>query len=261
MRITGHPTNRLVATSRTLPAVPPSRQGCEAQRRVAGLCPFITHPCRHPQQPPAPSRHTKARIFDGLKTFFPASRSTNVEPAEEPQDVLEYDGEDIEGGSDMKLLDSEGDGLAEDQDVFGPLAVLLVGFLEEEVAAFRRLMDDMEADMVQIVPCSPGMMAGTLQAALEAEVPGSYEQPPLGTRRTVFLSGMVGAEVLEVISAYREAGMPPTVWAAAVPNNYQRVVRELVEEVHADNAAMVRRAQEAQARRALEEASEQDGSE
>lgn len=31
-------------------------------------------------------------------------------------------------------------------------------------------------------------------------------QPPLGTRRTVFLSGMVGAEIMEVIAAYKDEG-------------------------------------------------------
>lgn len=34
----------------------------------------------------------------------------------------------------------------------------------------------------------------------------SLPQPPLGTRRTVFLSGMYGAEVVEVIAAYKDAG-------------------------------------------------------
>jgi hypothetical protein len=31
-------------------------------------------------------------------------------------------------------------------------------------------------------------------------------QPPLGQRRALFLSGMYGSEVVELIAAYREAG-------------------------------------------------------
>jgi hypothetical protein len=50
---------------------------------------------------------------------------------------------------------------------------------------------------------------------------------------------MFGAEVVDVMGAYRDSGLPQPVWAAAVPNNYERVVSELVAEVHADNAAMV----------------------
>ncbi|KAG2433414.1 hypothetical protein HXX76_008472 [Chlamydomonas incerta] len=200
---------------------------------------------------PAPSRAVQARIFDGLKNLFPGSGPKKQEP--EKQSLSEEEeGEEEDEGAEMKRLDAEGGGLAEGQGVFGPLAVLLVGFMAEEVEQFRKFMIDMEADMVKLVPASPAMMAGTLGAALESDFP-QYEQAPLGTRRTVFLSGMVGAEIMEVIAAYKEEGMPPTVWAAAVPNNWGRVVRELVEEVHADNAAMRQRAQEAQARKAMEE--------
>jgi len=42
------------------------------------------------------------------------------------------------------------------------------------------------------------------------------------------------------LSLCAHAGLPPAVFAAAVPNNYGRVVRELLEEVQADDAAMVR---------------------
>ena len=35
------------------------------------------------------------------------------------------------------------------------------------------------------------------------------------------------------------AEMPPCVFAAAVPNNYNRVVKDLVTEVYADHNAMV----------------------
>jgi hypothetical protein len=54
-------------------------------------------------------------------------------------------------------------------------------------------------------------------------------QPPLGQRRAVILSGMYTSEVLEVIAAYKDAGLPPTVFAAAVPNNYGREVGDVVE--------------------------------
>ncbi|GIL61439.1 hypothetical protein Vafri_15888 [Volvox africanus] len=189
-------------------------------------------------------------FFDGLKKILYGSDNSR-KPQLGSQDIDSEEAEEAEG-ADMMRLDSESGGLAEDQSVFGPLAVLLVGFMAEEVEQFRTTMLEIEADMVKIVPCSPSMMGGTLQQALESEIP-KYEQPLLGTRRTVFLSGMIGAEVVEVIAAYKEAGMPPTVWAAAVPNNYTRLVKDLVDEVHADNTAMVRRAQEAQARQAAQQ--------
>ncbi|KAF6256263.1 hypothetical protein COO60DRAFT_131296 [Scenedesmus sp. NREL 46B-D3] len=123
------------------------------------------------------------------------------------------------------------------ENVFGPLAVLVVGFLPEEYEAFRAMMVDIEADMVKVVPCTKALLGGTLQQAMEAEYP-QYEQPPLGQRRALFLSGMYGSEVVVLIAAYREAGLPPCAFAAAVPNSWQRSVRELSEAVWRDQAAM-----------------------
>jgi hypothetical protein len=48
-------------------------------------------------------------------------------------------------------------------------------------------------------------MQATLGQALSSEFP-QYEQPPLGQRRCVFLSGMYGSEVVEIIHAWRQEG-------------------------------------------------------
>ncbi|KAG2449305.1 hypothetical protein HYH02_005461 [Chlamydomonas schloesseri] len=234
---------------------------CRRQQSAIACRPHARGPASWPHHlrlsPGAgPRRAVQARIFDGLKNLFPGSGAKKQPDPEKQSLSEEEEGEEEDEGAEMKRLDAEGGGLAEGQGVFGPLAVLLVGFMAEEVEQFRKFMIDMEADMVKIVPATPAMMGGTLGAALESEFP-TYEQPPLGTRRTVFLSGMVGAEIMEVIAAYKDEGMPPTVWAAAVPNNWGRVVRELAEEVHADNAAMRQRAQEAQARKAMEQEQDQ----
>lgn len=57
----------------------------------------------------------------------------------------------------------------------------------------------------QIIPCTRAMAEGTLLAALESMYP-AYEQPPLGTRRTLFLSGMYSSELVDVVGAYKDAG-------------------------------------------------------
>ena len=64
-------------------------------------------------------------------------------------------------------------------------------------------------------------------------------QPPLGSKRAVILSGMSAAEVMGVIGAYRDAGLPETVWAAAVPANFDRKVAALVDDIYGDHAYMV----------------------
>ncbi|KAK9838493.1 hypothetical protein WJX81_002737 [Elliptochloris bilobata] len=129
--------------------------------------------------------------------------------------------------------------------LFGPLAVLLIGFLQHEVDSFRSMMLDMDADIVRLICCNRAMLRGSLQDALEVDAVPDYEQAAaVGTRRAVILSGMSSAEVLEVIDAYRDAGLPPALWAAAVPMNYERPVRELLEDIARDHAYMMEQRQQ-----------------
>lgn len=118
-------------------------------------------------------------------------------------------------------------------------AVLLVGFQAEDFDSFQGLMLDMDADMVSLHCCDAAMLAGTLREALTASSPG-WRPAPLGTRRAVILSGMYTAEVLDVVGAYRDASLPAAVFAATVPNNYEGVVSELVDEIFSDDKASVR---------------------
>ncbi|KAA6423434.1 MAG: hypothetical protein FRX49_06495 [Trebouxia sp. A1-2] len=108
--------------------------------------------------------------------------------------------------------DDEG-GLAQTSaDLFGPLAVLLVGFHEHEVQAFRGIMLDMDADMVKRVG-----------------------------DRAVILSGMNAAEIGEIIGAYRDAGLPEPVWAAALAANWDRKISDLVHDIYGDHRYMMER--------------------
>jgi len=66
-----------------------------------------------------------------------------------------------------------------------------------------------------------------------AELPLSSYVPY--RKRTIFMSGMTGAEIVEVMGAYSETGMPRAVFAALVPRNAAKTVSELAEEVHEDD--------------------------
>lgn len=53
---------------------------------------------------------------------------------------------------------------------------------------------------------------------------------------------MVLVQVMEVIAAYKDARLPPTVFAGAVPNNWESPLTSLVEELYKDAAAAAERA-------------------
>jgi hypothetical protein len=153
--------------------------------------------------------------------------------------------EDEDEGNTMVRLDADSrEGIGQ-RDVFGPFAILLVGFMKDEYLKVLELMVAMEAVDVSVIPCSRSLIKGTLADALNSNGV-EYEAPPLGTRRAVFLSGMYGSEVMEAIGAYREAGLPPAVFGAFVPNNASRIVSDLVQEISAEDAAMKKKMQQRQ---------------
>ncbi|KAL3148075.1 hypothetical protein ABBQ38_014360 [Trebouxia sp. C0009 RCD-2024] len=131
-------------------------------------------------------------------------------------------------------------------ELFGPLAVLMVGFHEHEVQAFRSVMLDMEADMVKIIVCDKRMYQQTLRQALEA--PGHMHTQRVG-QRAMILSGMNAAEVGEIIGAYRDAGLPEPVWAAALAANWDRKIKDLVSDIYGDHNYMMERERSAGATR------------
>lgn len=134
--------------------------------------------------------------------------------------------------------DDEG-GLAQtSSELFGPLALLMIGFDESEVQIFRSIMLDMDADMVKIIVCDRQMFQGTLCQAMEA--PGHMHTQRVG-QRAVIVSGMNAAEIGEIIGAYRDADLPEPVWAAALAANWDRKVKDLVDDIYGDHNYMMER--------------------
>jgi hypothetical protein len=90
-------------------------------------------------------------------------------------------------------------------------AVLLVGFLRDEVARVRGMLDEMGADFVRVVLLDQQMLEGTLGAALAAPPAMPQLQPTAtGVPRVLFISGMSGAEAVSIIDAFQLLGAPPT---------------------------------------------------
>jgi hypothetical protein len=54
----------------------------------------------------------------------------------------------------------------------------------------------------------------------------------------VLLSGMSGAEALEVVDAVGELDMEPTIFAAAVPKALDKPLRDLFVEIEGDHASL-----------------------
>lgn len=125
------------------------------------------------------------------------------------------------------------------EKTFGPLAILAAGLLEAEFAALQMLLTEMGADEVKVLPYTSTMATQTLGEALESIHDVDFEEPFEGAKPVAFLSGMFSSEIVEVVTALRYCeDLPDMAFAAAVPNNYGRIVQELIDDVHADHAAV-----------------------
>ncbi|KAI8110807.1 hypothetical protein M9434_004381 [Picochlorum sp. BPE23] len=124
------------------------------------------------------------------------------------------------------------------EKTFGPLAILAAGLFEAEFAALQMLLNEMGADEVKLLPYTSTMATKTLGEALES-MQDDFEDPFEGSKPVAFLSGMYSSEIVEVVTALRYCeDLPDMAFAAAVPNNYGRIVQELIDDVHADHAAV-----------------------
>ena len=113
--------------------------------------------------------------------------------------------------------------------------VLLVGFLREEVPRVRAALDAMGADFVRVTLCTRELLDAPLGDALAAPAQVAPVTPALGVPRVLFVSGMSGAEAVSVMDAVQELGLPPCIFAAAVPRSVGKHVRELLSEIQGDH--------------------------
>jgi len=116
--------------------------------------------------------------------------------------------------------------------------MLTVGFKLEEVSALRQMLDRMGADFVRIIPCSEEMFQLRLFEAFGREGEREGGEFALGAKKTIFLSGLSGEEVVEVVAAYKDSGLDRSVFAAMLPANAEKTLEELMAEVHKDDALL-----------------------
>jgi len=141
----------------------------------------------------------------------------------------------VEEASNFSSLEADAAGLAGEAERFGPDAIVASGFSLDELAQLRALLDGMGASFVRVVVLTEKLRGGTLREALECEAQEAAV-PARNTPRLLLLSGMSGAEAVEAIEAIEELGLPPAIFAAAVPKSVDKRLEELFAEIEGDHA-------------------------
>ena len=157
--------------------------------------------------------------------------------------------------SSTSSTDGDNDGPASD-----PLAMVVAGLSQQELERLRAALHAIDADIVRLIPCPRAALeeggAGllTLEQAVRLEQCPAWEPAPDDLPGpVVFLSGMSGPEVAEIVRCYREDPQPPlprAAFCALVPGNRRRRVGELARSVWTDERRVIERRQQQQQREA-----------
>ena len=141
---------------------------------------------------------------------------------------------------DAESSDAPG-GVAEGR--FGPDAILLVGFSADETRLWRAELDAIEAGFLRLVTCDDALIDKSLGAALETVQADASSVASAGgiPDRVMFFSGMVGGEIMQLVDLFNGLNIPPSIFACAVPNNWDGKVRDLVSEIADDHRVMMER--------------------
>ncbi|XP_004308763.1 PREDICTED: uncharacterized protein LOC101312783 [Fragaria vesca subsp. vesca] len=138
--------------------------------------------------------------------------------------------------------------------IFGPPALLLLGFELEEAATVQDFLKQIGGDFLKIIYCTEDMITGSLWDAMNTIQPNLEEvkiAKPLP--RICFLSGLSGEEMMMLIDDFPETGLEPAVFAALVPNSAEKPIEELIDEIMADHEMITKKMEEEMSKNPINE--------
>ncbi|XP_020537749.1 uncharacterized protein LOC105641106 isoform X1 [Jatropha curcas] len=165
--------------------------------------------------------------------------------------------------------------------VYGPPALLLLGFELDEAEKIRQLLSDLGGEFLQVIFCTENMIPQSLWEAMHTSQPNLEKvqveflicflfsifdmfiylhlvgifirrnnlkshvtKIAKSLPRICFLSGLSGEEMMMFIDAFPETGLEPAVFAALVPNSANKPLQELIEEIMGDHEMLTGKQQD-----------------
>ncbi|WVY98469.1 hypothetical protein V8G54_030620 [Vigna mungo] len=129
--------------------------------------------------------------------------------------------------------------------IYGPPALLLLGFEAEEALKYnvhvdieqiQQLLKELDGEFLKVIYCTEDMITSSLWEAMHT-TQQSLEEVKIAKSlpRICFFSGLSGEEMMMFIDSFPETGLKPAAFAALVPNSANKPLQELIEEVKGDH--------------------------
>ncbi|KAK7391402.1 hypothetical protein VNO78_19818 [Psophocarpus tetragonolobus] len=141
-----------------------------------------------------------------------------------------------EGLPNELIEDSKFVPLNEEDPIYGPPALLLLGFEADEALKIQQLLKELDGEFLKIIYCTEDMITRSLWEAMHTTQPNLEEVKRAKLLpRICFLSGLSGEEMMMFIDSFPETGLKPAAFAALVPNSANKPLQELIEEIMGDH--------------------------
>jgi len=131
------------------------------------------------------------------------------------------------------------------QRLHGPPALLVCGYPAEEHALLLGALQRLGLDDRPVIFAVSADVDRSLGALLQSGDRTGIDQPSeMG--RAIIMSGFTQAEVHKLMTAYRQGGMPPQLWATLTPTSERWTLGALLTELAAESEAFRKRLQQKQ---------------
>ncbi|KAL2601487.1 hypothetical protein AAZV13_10G171200 [Glycine max] len=152
-----------------------------------------------------------------------------------------------EGLPNELVEDSKFVPLNEEDPIYGPPALLLLGFEADEALKIRQLLKELDGEFLKVIYCTEDMIMRSLWEAMHTTQPNVEDvKIAKSLPRICFLSGLSGEEMMMFIDSFPEtdfttvwslcyAGLKPAAFAALVPNSANKPLEELIDEIMGDH--------------------------
>ncbi|KAF3434029.1 hypothetical protein FNV43_RR25132 [Rhamnella rubrinervis] len=156
------------------------------------------------------------KVYHWKLNHFPSASSEGI-----PQELSE----------DSKFVP-----LNPDDPIYGPPALLFLGFQVKEIVKIQQLLKELDGEFLEVIFCTEDMINRSLWEAMHTGQPNlEAVKVAESLPRICFLSGLSGEEMTMFIDAFPETGLEPVVFAALVPNSADKPLQELIEEIMGDH--------------------------
>lgn len=136
-----------------------------------------------------------------------------------------------------------------DQPLHGAPSLLICGYPVEEHKLLLGALESLGLDDRPVIFAVSADLQQTLKTLLQSENQAGFDQPS-EMPRAMIMSGFSQAEVHRLMTAYRQGGMPPQLWATLTPTSENWTLGALLAELAAESEAF--RQRQAQRRKASE---------